>query len=73
MKRQTVDSSMIHAIGYEEGSQTLEVVFNSGKIYQYHPVPPQVWAELLAADSKGRYMRSEIIDCYPCQQVRRKR
>ncbi len=69
MQLQTVELSMIHAVGYDEHTQTLEVVFNSGKIYQYHEVPKQLYEELLAADSKGSYMRNEVIDCYPYQQV----
>ena len=30
MKLQTVDSSMIHAVGYDAKTKSLEVVFNSG-------------------------------------------
>lgn len=72
MQLQTVESSMIQVVGYDESTQTLEVVFNSGKVYQYHEVPQQVYKELLAAGSKGSYMRSEVIDCYPYQQVRKR-
>lgn len=68
-----VDSSMIHAVGYDSAKQELEVVFNSGRIWRYTGVPPEVYDELLAAESKGRYMREEIIDCYPDYQVSRRR
>jgi hypothetical protein len=73
MKLQTVDSSMIHAVGYDPKHQMLEVVFNSGKVYQYLEVPQNVYDELMASDSKGSYMLSFVIDCYPYQLLRKRR
>jgi KTSC domain-containing protein len=69
----TVESSMIHAVGYERQTHTLEVVFNSGQTYQYHDVPPEEYAGLMAADSKGSYMRAHIIDMYEYTTLRRRR
>ncbi|MEW6214855.1 MAG: KTSC domain-containing protein [Nitrospirota bacterium] len=60
-----VESSMIQAVGYNPKTRILEVVFNSGRTYRYEDVPLEVYKELMAADSKGRYMRSEIIGVYP--------
>jgi len=65
-----VESSMIYAVGYDEETQILEVVFNSGGIYRYFDVPKEVYEGLLAAESKGRYMRANVIDLYPYEQVR---
>ena len=48
-----VASSMIQAVGYDPKTRILEVVFNSGRIYCYEDVPPNVYKELMAADSKG--------------------
>lgn len=59
-----VESSMIYAVGYDRKTRVLEVVFNSGRTYCYEGVPPKVYKELMEADSKGRYMRSEIIGMY---------
>jgi len=73
MKLTVVESSMVHAIGYESKSRTLEVVFNSGRTYVYDDVSPKIYKELMAADSKGQYMRAEIIDCYSCSEFRRRR
>ena len=70
MQLQTVDSSMVHALGYDPATQTLEVVFNSGKIYQYFKVPPETYEQLMTSGSIGGYMRDLIIDCYPYTQVR---
>ena len=72
MELQFVESSMIHAFGYDEDNETLLVIFNSGKTYQYSEVPKETYEELLATDSKGSYMRSFVIDCYPCVQMRKR-
>ena len=64
-----VESSMIQAVGYDPKSRILEVVFNSGRTYCYEGVPPKVYKGLMAADSKGQYMRAEIIDMYPTYPV----
>ena len=73
MQLQTVESSMIHAVGYDEEQEILEVVFNSGNVYQYTEVPKNVYDELMAADSKGSYMNSCVIDCYPYNKLRKRR
>lgn len=60
-----VESSMIDSVGYDEETRCLQVVFNTGKVYCYEGVPPEVFQGLLAAESKGRYMLAHIIDTYP--------
>ena len=69
----TVESSMIHAVGYDPTTQELEVVFNSGKTYVYTGVPQKVYDGLMSAESKGQYMRAFIIDVYPDQPLSRYR
>ncbi len=76
MKLTTVESSMLHAVGYDPETRTLEVVFNSGEKYQYYDVPPEEYEGLMAAESKGSYMHSNIIDMYdwaPIKRWRRRR
>ncbi|HSF75534.1 MAG TPA: KTSC domain-containing protein [Microcoleus sp.] len=73
MKLEAVESSMIQAVGYDEKSSTLEVVFNSGKTYRYFEVPKTVYLELMESDSKGSYMLSDVIDCFPYEQVKKRR
>lgn len=68
-----VESSMIQAVGYDPQTGILEVVFTSGRTYCYEGVPPEVHQELLAADSKGQYMRAGIIGVYPDYSVSRRR
>lgn len=73
MELVSVDSSMIQAVGYDSTSEELEVLFNSGKTYRYKGVPRTVYEELLTADSKGQYMRANVIGVYLDYQVSRRR
>jgi hypothetical protein len=60
---------MMQAVGYDPKTRILEVVFNSGRTYCYEGVPSKVYKELMAADSKGHYIRAAIIDVYPDSPV----
>ncbi len=60
MERTPVSSTNIRAIGYDPNSQILEVEFNSGLVYQYMDVPQGVYEAMMAADSKGTYLNSNI-------------
>jgi hypothetical protein len=73
MQLTTVESSMIHAIGYDAEQQLLEIVFNTGRTYQYLEVPPEVYKELMKAESKGRYFLANVRDMYPYQPAGRSR
>jgi hypothetical protein len=68
-----VDSSMFHAVGPDTESHELEVVFTSGKIWRYTNVPKDLYRQLLAAESKGSFMRACIIGLYPEYNVSRRR
>lgn len=60
MKRSHVKSSNISEVGYHEKTETLEVLFRNGRMYQYFDVPSWVYQGLLGADSCGRYLNQEI-------------
>lgn len=69
MRRKRVSSSAISSVGYDDGSSTLELEFKSGSVYDYHGVPPDVYRELMEADSKGRFVSSNIKGRYPASRV----
>ena len=73
MRRQPVESSMLRSAGYDPEREILELEFTSGRIYRYFGVPQDVFADLLTAESKGRYFLAQIDDLYPYLQVRRTR
>lgn len=62
MTLETVESDVIHAIGYADDLHILEIIFNNGGIYQYRNVPREVFEQLMRADSKGAYFQENIRD-----------
>jgi KTSC domain len=69
MDRKAVDSSMLASIGYDPNTQTLELEFNSGEVWQYMDVPPAEFEGLMNASSHGSYARSNIIGSYSESRV----
>jgi hypothetical protein len=69
MRRDPVVSSSIVSAGYEPSSETLEIEFANGGVYQYYNVPSSIYEEFLAADSKGRFLISQIKDRFPYARV----
>jgi hypothetical protein len=65
MERQPVTSSNLRSVGYDPDSRTLEIEFQTGRVWRYAGVPPSVYSTLMAADSKGSYFNSLIRDVYP--------
>jgi len=64
MERQKVKSSNIYSVGYDESSETLEIEFNTGDIYQYYGVSKGVYDDLLQADSLGGFHARNIKNDY---------
>lgn len=69
MDRVAVSSSNIASIGYDPDSQTLEVEFHSGGVYQYFQVPTSIHDDFLNASSKGQYLSQNIKNRFPYNQV----
>jgi hypothetical protein len=69
MHRQTVKSSNVASIGYDPGSQTLEVEFHHGGVYQYLSVPGEVSEGLFQASSHGRYFQAHIRDRFTYRRI----
>lgn len=59
-----VESSQIHAIGYDHDTQRLAIQFKNktgpSSLYHYENVPPEVHEEFIAAESKGRFFQKRI-------------
>ena len=69
MRREPVASSNVASIGYDPGSQTLEVEFHSGRVYQYLDVPEHVHQAFMGAESKGKFLHYEIKSGYRCVRL----
>lgn len=65
MEREYVDSTMITSYWYDEGNEILYLEYRSnGQCWQYFEVPKYVFEELKSADSKGKYIRANILKQY---------
>ena len=69
MERNQVDSSTILSIGYEPSSETLEIEFKNGGIYQYYNVPQTIYQQLMEAASKGQFFHTYIRNAFPYSRV----
>lgn len=69
MRRDLVTSSTIESIGYDEATQTLEIEFKSGAVYQYFDVPDLVYRELMSAASHGQFLAHSIKGSYRYSRV----
>lgn len=66
-----VVSGNIARVGHDPVTLTLTVAFVSGGLYEYYLVPVGVFAALLAAPSKGRFLHREIKGRYPYARLDR--
>jgi len=57
-----VTSSVIALVRYDAAAATLDVTFQSGKVYRYQDVPPAIYDELMIAESKGQFFNARIRD-----------
>ncbi len=66
---ESVESSNIDMIGYDQDSSQLHVRFKSGAEYVYDEVPVAVHEEFLDADSKGKFLNERIKGRYEYRRV----
>ena len=69
MDRHQVASSNIRAIGYNSATQTLEVEFQSGWVYQYYGVSAFLHRQIMQASSKGQFLNQYIKNAFPYSRV----
>lgn len=60
MIRQPISSSNIISAGYDPATQTLELEFKGGVVWQYMHFPEEMWYEFLGSSSQGKYFHSQI-------------
>lgn len=69
MQRTHMASSNLSSVGYDPGSQTLEIEFLSGGIYQYFGVPASTYHGLMSAASNGSYFATWIKERFRYRRV----
>ncbi len=65
----SVESSNIEKIGYNEHTRILEVQFKNGKRYRYSGVPVDIFKSLRESPSKGHFLSAHIKKFYECINV----
>lgn len=65
-----VQSSSVEAAGYDLKRRRLRIRFVRGSTYDYEAVPAKVFKDLLAAESKGRFVNWSIKPHYRYTRVR---
>ena len=69
MNRDYVASSNLRSVGYDAATQTLEVEFSNGSIYQYFNVEQHLFDQMMASASKGQFLNTYIRSQYPYSRV----
>ena len=69
MEREPVDSSNLLSVGYDDASETLEVEFKGGNVYQYYGVPQLEHVALRSAQSVGSYFSGEHSQRLPLRKA----
>ena len=60
MERTRVKSSVIAALAYNSKTRVLEVEFHGGRVYDYLDVPKDIYRDLLAVESIGKYFNESV-------------
>jgi hypothetical protein len=66
---EAISSTNVASLGYDAQSETLEVEFLNGSIYQYFNVGLDLYEQLKAAPSKGQFLNTYIRNAYPYSRV----
>lgn len=69
MIREPIASTNVASAGYDEPSQTLEVGFNNGSVYQYYNVGQALFEQFMQSASKGQFLNLYIKNAYPYSRV----
>lgn len=69
MNRERVSSSNVASVGYDVATQTLEVEFVNGSVYQYYNVGIALFDQFMQAPSKGQFLNTYIRTSYPYSRV----
>ena len=69
MIRKPCVSSNVRSYGYDPGAEILEVEFTNKRVYQLFKVPIQVYHDLEAATSKGKFYAENLKGRYRTEPV----
>lgn len=64
-----VSSSNIDQVGYDASTETMQVVFQNGSVYEYRGVPQGEYDALMSAPSLGSYLNRNIRNNYAYEKL----
>lgn len=65
----TPESSNISKIKYFDDSETLEVEFKNGGVYEYFDVPHTIWESFKNSESKGKFLAQSVKGKYRFSKI----
>lgn len=68
-ERTPVDSRNLEAVRYDRDGQVLEIRFRQGGEYRYAAVPPDVYDEMMGAESVGKTFNRLIRGKYETEKI----
>ena len=64
-----MSSSNLACVGYDAATETLEIEFHGGRVYQYAGFPQRAYDEFMSASSLGSHFNHHIRDRYPTTEI----
>ena len=69
MHRTAITSPGIEQLGYEEGSEILEIKFVSGTVYEFYNVPSKMYEQLMSSPRKELFYETNILVRFPYKRL----
>jgi len=69
MNRTAITANGIAQVGYEQGSEILEIEFTSGKVFQFFNVPEKMFNQFMNTPQKEFYYERNIYERFPYKRV----
>jgi hypothetical protein len=64
-----VESTTLAGVAYDSPNEVLRLQFRNRAIYCYFGVSPEIWHQLIAAESKGAFFNRNIRNRFPFQRL----
>jgi KTSC domain len=69
MEMVPVESNNVRSVGYDLEKNELRIKFRSGETYAYDGVPGDVHKALMSAESKGKFVNSDVKGKYDYRKL----
>lgn len=69
MNRTAITANGISQVGYEQGSQILEIEFASGNVFQFFNVPEKMFDQFMSSAHKEFYYERNIYERFPYKRI----